>query len=231
MKSFILNNSRSILLAGLMLFFSSLGLGQSTSDIAKGSNAVKVIDNKGTIKYLQSSNGITTLTNTTSDVTTTTWQLGGTLTDDTYIDVDGNVFALDGIDITTVSASTNAISDDDAQSGSPTGSGYTLLVRNEATGAIEKLKVSELMITGGHHVEVLTSDTSSDLQFAVSGVSTDYKKVSVYRNGAKLVGGDTSSTWTNDYSVATDQVTINVGGTGELSTLYTTDVIEVQWVK
>lgn len=48
---------------------------------------VKVIDNKGTVKYLQSNNGITTITSTVpGNQTTTTFQLGGTLDTNTYID-------------------------------------------------------------------------------------------------------------------------------------------------
>jgi hypothetical protein len=52
----------------------------------------KVVDNKGTIKYFQSNNGITQITNTTADKTTTTWQLGGTLTEDTFIDATGSIW-------------------------------------------------------------------------------------------------------------------------------------------
>lgn len=236
MKSIILNNPRAILLGGLMLFVSSLGWAQNSSaadGVAQGDQAgetIRVIDNRGTIKYLQSNNGITTITSTeTNNTTTTTWQLGGTLTTDTYIDVDGNVFAFDGIelvDISALAASTNA-SD---QSDSGTGTGWTLLVRDEATGAVKKLLATDLL-QGGHHYEKLAGDQNSDYTFTATGVSTDYKKVSVYRNGAKLVGGDTSSSWTNDYSVTTDQVTINIGDTGEISNLYTNDVIEVHWVK
>ena len=72
---------------------------QTTGDVTQEANiipgttttggSIRVIDNKGTIKYLQLKNGLTMLTNTTADITTTTWQLGGTLTDDTFIDIDG----------------------------------------------------------------------------------------------------------------------------------------------
>ena len=37
---------------------------QSTTDVTKVATAVRLIDNKGTIKYLQSNNGITQITNT-----------------------------------------------------------------------------------------------------------------------------------------------------------------------
>lgn len=222
MKSFVLNQTRSILLGGLMLFITSIGWAQQTSgDISLNtSTAVRVIDNKGTIKYLQSSNGITTLTNSTADVTTTTWQLGGTLTTDTYIDVDGNVFALDGIDLTTASASTNAVSGDDAQGGGATGTGYTLLVRNEATGAIEKLLASGLILSGSSSYTAVAIDETTDPTITVTGISTTAAQVWVYRNGAKLVTG-------TDYTVATNSVTL-------VSTnypIYTGDFFEIQWVK
>ena len=106
-------------------------IAQNTANVLNGT--VRVIDNKGTIKYLQAANGITTLTNSSTDVTTTTWQLGGTLTVNTYIDVDGNAFALDGIelvDTSVLAASTDATD----QSDHGNGTGWTLLVRDEVTG-------------------------------------------------------------------------------------------------
>lgn len=241
MKSFILNHPRAILLGGLMLFVSSLGWAQNSSGadgVAQGDQAgetIRVIDNRGTIKYLQSNNGITTITSTeTNNTTTTTWQLGGALIADTDITTgaqefkltlnDGanqGTFVIDGVVQETGSAATSSTLGT---------SGYTLLVRDEATGAVKKLVATDLL-QGGHHYEKLAGDQNSDYTFTAAGVSTDYKKVSVYRNGAKLVGGDTSSSWTNDYSVTTDQVTINVGDTNEISFLYTNDVIEVHWVK
>lgn len=91
---------------GCLTLFAAMGINAQTTtgDIAKqlsgtASGSVKLVDNKGTIKYLQAANGMTTLTNTTNDRTTTTWQLGGTLTADTYIDVNESVFALDGIEL------------------------------------------------------------------------------------------------------------------------------------
>lgn len=88
--------------------------GKTNSGTAK---PVRVIDNKGTIKYLQVNNGLTQVVNTTNEVTTTTWQLGGTLTDNTYIDVDGKVFALDGIALESGTASADASTESDHGTG------------------------------------------------------------------------------------------------------------------
>lgn len=130
--------------AACILAFGIASAQQTTGDVAKEADIVpgttttagaeRVIDNKGAIKYLQSKNGITMLSNTTANVTTTTWQLGGTLKDDTFIDINGNIFALDGIELETGAASYDATDASDAA----TAAGYTILVRDEATGAIKK---------------------------------------------------------------------------------------------
>lgn len=203
-----------------------------TSGAVATTGSIRLIDNLGTVKFLQSSNGITSITNNSGgDLTTTTLQLGGTLTETTYIDVDGNVFAIDGIDITSASPSTNAVSDDDAKGGTPTGSGYTLLVRNEGTGAIEKLLLSALDIVAGQQIFDNTSTP------AVSNLTADYpitaagtleiEKTFVYRNGVKLlatrhyeVKAPTSGT---DYIVEIKSPVLNL--------LNTTDVLEVHFTK
>ena len=227
----------------LMLSVSLANAQQTTGDIATktGINygtdnnttdmSVRVIDNKGTIKYLQVQNGITTLTNTTAGVTTTTWQLGGALTNDTYIDVDGSAFVIDGIelvDITTEAASTDATTLSDAGPDgdtAPTGTGWTFLVRDEATGATKKLLASDL-IQNAHAVHTIAS--TATLTYSVTGINvgTDFTKVSVYRNGAKLLAGV-------DYTVAdngtdSDVTLIPNPGTGVSNwDLYVGDVIEV----
>jgi len=200
---------------------------QSTSDVAKKpTGTVRLVDNKGTIKYLQTSNGLTTIVNTSSDVTTTTWQLGGTLTADTYIDATGKVFALDGLQLATaVTASTNAT--DGSTHTTATGSGWTLLVRDEATGAIKKLLATDL-IQSGQQVFTVTSGQVTTPAFTVSsgGPLPIVNKVSVYRNGAKLVAG-------TDYSVSGSVVTL-IPATAAGPTnwaLYVDDEIEVQWIK
>jgi len=200
-----------------------------TGDIAKktpGSlnGTVRVVDNKGTIKYLQTANGLTTLTNTTTDATTTTWQLGGTLTSDTYIDATGKVFALDGLQITTALPSKIG---EGASIHGTTGAGYTLLVHNEATGATEKLLVSNLIV-GGHNV-FSVSDATTVVYQATGGAAGNYPtvdyKVSVYRNGAKLIP-------TNDYGFDADgKLTLKPASTADQDwALNVGDQIEVNWI-
>lgn len=205
-------------------------LSTTTTDFAKSANAapgvlngsVRVVDNKGTVKYLQTANGLTTITNTTNDVTTTTWQLGGTLTDDTYIDVNGKVFGLDKLDlvnIATLSASTDATD----KSVHGIGTGWTLLVRDEATGAIKKLKASDLLTSGQ---EVFTA-TASQTAYVLTGspVLPVFSKVWVYRNGIKLVANV-------DYTVAASTVTLVPGSTAPNDwSVYAGDVVEIQYIK
>lgn len=188
---------------------------------------VRVIDNKGTIKYFQSNNGITTITSTTAgSATTTTWQLGGTLTDDTYIDVAGKAFALDGIaliDPATESASTDATS----LSSHGTGSGFTLLVRDEATGETKKMLLSDL-VKGGNNNQAAVIAT--DATYTDATIPNDISKIWVYRNGAKLLAGV-------DYTIAgvVGAVTVtikNANGTAPEDYAFNTgDRIEVQWIQ
>lgn len=181
---------------------------------------VRVIDNKGTIKYLQSKNGITMLSNTTADITTTTWQLGGTLTDDTFIDVDGNVFGLNGIaliDSGTESASIDATTLSDAG----TGAGYTILVRDEATGATKKLLASDLdIIVSGQEVFTAAADDETAYTLTSNPTLTAFSQVWVYRNGAKLVASV-------DYTATGSTVSL----VDTAYSVYAGDVIEVHYIK
>jgi len=188
--------------------------------------SVKLIDNKGTIKYLQTNNGITSITSTTAgSATTTTWQLGGALSDDTYIDVDGNVFALDGIELVdTASLSPSADATDQSDHG--TGTGWTLLVRDEATGAIKKLKASDL-VSGIRIVHTQGADASADVAITVTGLpvltaATTFAKLFVYRNGAKLRSGV-------DFVATANTVTITYSASD--LPMYSGDVVEVQYIK
>lgn len=229
------NRTRFGVLAALTVafFLSSVAFVQAqntTAEIAKKTEvnytaaaltvdgSIRVIDNWGTIKYLQTANGLTTLTNTSgTDVTTTTLQLGGTLTDDTYIDVDGNVFAFDGITlITTETASTNAISESDHG----TGTGYTLLVRDEATGAVKKMMISDLGVVGGQESFTVASPPAVPQAYTLAtGPTLTLSKTYVYRNGAKLVAG-------TDYTVAADTVTLTLAN----HPVFAGDVIEVHYI-
>jgi hypothetical protein len=188
--------------------------------------AVKVIDNKGTIKYLQAQNGLTVLSNTTNNVTTTTWQLGGTLTDNTYIDATGAIFALDGIALATGAAATSSSTSSTHTNATP-GVGWTLLVRDEATGATKKLLATDLIQSGQ---EVFTVPGPIVLTYTLTGLPAlpSFSKVWVYRNGAKLLANV-------DYTIAGSIVTIVPKITpipsGDDWTVYAGDVIEVQYIK
>ena len=184
---------------------------------------VRVIDNKGTIKYLQSNNGITQIVNTVNEVTTTTWQLGGILTDSTIIDLDGNTFELENVLLADTSVLSAASGTTVAPIGDGTGSGFTILVRDEGTGEIKKLLASHL-VESGH--EIFTA-TASQTAYALSGSPElpNYSKVWVYRNGAKLLANV-------DYTVAASTVTLvpNAVLPNDWS-VNLGDVIEIQFVK
>lgn len=222
-----INLFKTIFIVIALLFGAYLQGQQVSGDIAKqatgtATGSIKLIDNKGTIKYLQTANGLTVLTNSTNNKTTTTWQLGGTLTNNTYIDVDGNTFGLDGLQLvntTTASASTNATD----QSNRGTGTGWTLLVRDEASGAIQKLLATDL-IQSGTVEHTAAADSTANVNVTATGISTNASQVWVYRNGAKLISG-------TDYTVAVNQVTL-IPGTGANSLLiYSGDRFEIQWIK
>ena len=215
-----------------MLSFGTMRAQQTTGDVTKASDivpgttttggAIRVIDNRGTIKYIQTQNGVTILSNTTNDVTTTTFQLGGTLTNDTFIDVDGNVFGLDGIElISTETASTDATTESDHG----TGTGYTILVRDEATGAVKKLLASDLdLVQSGQ--ESFTA-TAGQTAYPLTGSPElpAYSQVWVYRNGVKLIANV-------DYTIASSTVTLVPSAIAPNDwAVYAGDVIEVQYVR
>ena len=221
----------------ILLFLGTFGASaqQTTGDITKkGDNlapaatatntSVKLIDNKGTIKYLQVANGLTSLTNTTTDTTVTTWQLGGELTSNTYIDVSGNVFGLDGIALVNTASSTASTN---AASGTThgTGTGWTILVRDEATGAVQKLKATDLIQSGSNSATASsTHEAASSIVIGTTGIlsTLNRSKIWVYRNGAKLI-------YNTDFTVQDDQVTIT--DVANSWNLYAGDYFEVQWIK
>jgi len=184
--------------------------------------SIRVIDNKGTIKFLQVKNGLTLLTNTTADVTTTTWQLGGTITDDTFIDVDGNVFGFNGLALETGNASTDATTGSDAG----TGTGWTVLVRDEATGETKKLLATDLIQSGQTTNTAAANTLTGTFDITATGMPANASRVWVFRNGAKLIADV-------DYTAAVDTVTLTVNpGTGNANWVsFTGDVYEVHWVK
>lgn len=204
-------------------FFTTNVWSQSTVDVSKSATAIRLVDNKGTVKYLQSNNGITQIVNTTGDKTTTTWQLGGTLTDNTFIDVSGKVFGLDKIDLVDTAllpASNDAVD----KSAHGTGTGWTILVRDEATGAIKKMKALDFVSSGNTVFDALSDDTT--LEIGVSGLlaSTPKSRISVYRNGIKLLPTDFTHA---DGKVIVSEVTTGI----QAWTINSGDTFEIQWLK
>lgn len=229
-KSLILNLSNmkiNYLKLGIMALMIMAGTAiqaqTTTGDLTKqtdvvpgttSTGAIKVIDNKGTIKYLQVENGLTMLSNTSTDVTTTTWQLGGAFTSDTTLDFNGKTFSF----ATMVESGITT----QATSSTLGTSGFTVLVRDEATGNILKMLASGL-IQGGHTTSTLSADSAANFTITATGtLAADYDKVWVYRNGAKLIAN-------TDYTLANDTVTIVVAGLPGAKA-FNGDVFEVQWI-
>lgn len=231
------NNYVKFGLALLTLLSVSIGNAQTTTgSIGKQAQAalggatgfVKVIDNKGTIKYLQSANGITQFTDTAPDGgIVTTWQLGGTLTSDTNITTGANEFKItldsgDEFVIDNLIQETGAASD-----GTTIGtSGWTLLSRDEATGQIRKLLASDL-VSGIRVEHTQSANATANVPITVMGLpvltaGTTDAKLFVYRNGAKLRSA-------TDFVATADTVTITYSATD--LPMYTGDVIEVQYIK
>lgn len=232
MKTTRIKNGLKLSLAIVFIMSISLVSAQRTSgNFTKEANtvlgatggSVKVIDNKGTIKYLQANNGVTVFTDTAPDGgVITTWQLGGTLTDDTYIDASGAVFGITGI--SEIDATANPVSDIAAAAyGAP---GFTLMVRDETTGEIKKLLASD--IVSGIRVEYTQiADAAGDVPITVTGLpvlglGTTDAKLFVYRNGVKL-------RTTTDFVAIADLVTISYNATD--LPMYAGDIIEIQYIK
>jgi len=181
---------------------------QNQAVMGQDSGYVKVIDNKGTVKYIQTANGLTTFTNTApSGGIVTTFQLGGTLNSNTYIDVNGKEFGLVGLD--TIETE---------------GVNYELVVTDPATGNLRRLAFDGL-ITAGRVVYPMTADViiiGATHNIPVPGIPLAYEKVYVYRNGAKLLAS-------TDYIISSNTVTLNIST--DLPALYNGDIIEVHYVK
>ncbi|KAA5825671.1 hypothetical protein FPF71_07105 [Algibacter amylolyticus] len=199
----------------------------ATEKVGKSSvlnGTIRVIDNKGTKKYLQVKNGLTLLTDATPDGgIVSTWQLGGTLTDDTNIATGdkefkitldtGGTFVLDGVLQETGVAAT---------AGTLGTSGYTILVRDEATGETRKILATDL-VQAGQLTATATADGTAPTLADVS-IPAVYQKVWVYRNGAKLLANV-------DYTVAAGAVTLVPNATAPNDwAIYADDVFEVQWI-
>ncbi|TYP96993.1 hypothetical protein C7447_1056 [Tenacibaculum adriaticum] len=94
MKTEVTKKLKFAVFAIVMMAAGAVNAQTTTGNIGKKANAtlgstatsVRVIDNKGTKKYLQVENGLTSFTDTAPDGgVITTWQLGGTLTSNTTI--------------------------------------------------------------------------------------------------------------------------------------------------
>lgn len=215
-----------------VMTFSLSNAQQTTGDVGKTEDVgrsrtldgtIRVIDNKGTKKFLQVKNGLTLLTDTAPDGgIVSTWQLGGTLTDDTFIDASGAVFSLDGIALETGVASTNAVGGELANGGGAAGTGWTVLVRDEATGETRKILATSLVVAGQLTAPAPADGTAPAL--TDGSIPPIYQKVWVYRNGAKLVANV-------DYTVAAGAVTLVPSTTAPNDwEIFAGDVFEVQWV-
>lgn len=214
-----------------------------TSGATTQGGHIRLIDNKGTRKYLQVQNGLTQVTDLAPDGgIVTTWQLGGQFVDDTEFDLNGNDFVLENVlqvdatDLTAgVPATAVSLRSDDATATT----GWTILVRDEATGGVKKMLASDLIVSGQTIFEAsLASDgnaTTAELTFdvtagtpAMAGAQIplpDFEKVWVYRNGAKLLAGV-------DYTISGNTVVLDeTPSIGDSWTLYDGDVIEVQYFK
>jgi len=220
-----------MMIAGTAIQAQTASGADNVAQADKAGVSVKLIDNKGTIKYMQSNNGITTLTSTEADnKTTTTWQLGGSLVDNTYIDVEGKIFSLDGLKLETGTPATTSTTQTGHAAGTTTtlstDTGWTLVVRDEASGELKKLLATDL-ISGIRVVHTQTADATIDEAITVTGLpvltaGSTFAKLFVYRNGAKLRSG-------TDFVATANTVTITYSATD--LPMYKDDVIEIQYIK
>jgi len=229
------NNYLKLVMMAAVMLSASIGFAQTTAgDITVGANAglgtsgttVKVIDNKGTVKYLQSNNGITTFTNTTpAGGVVTTWQLGGTLTTATTINTNGpNTLAIAGLEAEGgIAATAGGVA------------GYALVVQDGA-GKLKKLYAADILagaaITGIRTNATQTADATAVFNITVAGlpiitdgtgggVANDFK-LSVYRNGVKLrFGIDFTATAVNTLNILWNAVNLPI---------YNGDIIEIQYL-
>lgn len=227
---------------GIILAFTAVaavGNAQTTSTVAKQTIAsgfsgtttktgsVRVVDNQGTIKYLQVQNGITSITNNdpTSGAIVTTYQLGGTFTSDTKLDFAGKAFSFDNITAVpagTSAATTNSTATIDAKTG------WAILVRDVATGNVQQLLATDLVSAGKKETVLASADIDATTGYTYSDVALPSKveKVQVSRNGIQLAAA--YYTFTANASVA---VSINGGTDPNDYTLTVGDRIIIQWIR
>ncbi len=209
---------------------------QGNATLGSNGTAVKLVDNKGTIKYLQAANGLTSFTNTTPNGgVITTWQLGGTLTSDTYITVNGgNEFALDGLTlqaegtaplaVTTPAERTAANQSIHGTAG--LGTGWTFLVRDEATGETRKMLATDALQVNSIRVEhTQGTNAAANVDITVAGLpiitAANAGKLFVHRNGVKL-------RWGTDFTATAAGTLVIVNSEVPM---YTGDIVEIQYIR
>ena len=224
-----------LILIALVLMLGNLAIyaQTTTGEIPDQPIQVRVVDNKGTIKYLQVRNGLTMMTNTTGNINTTTWQLGGTLEDNTTINLNGKYFQLENMLMNTnANATSNGAVTTMATSAS--GPGLTFVMRDQTTGALVTMLSSDpnfsLITAGQAEFEVgVAPSIAVTVPSIIPGLPADYQKVSVYRNGSKLRANI-------DYTISLNSlVLVNRSAApvpvNQRWSLFSGDIIEVHWVK
>lgn len=222
------------IIIALVLLVGNLSLNAqvTTGEIPDQPIQVRVVDNKGTIKYLQVQNGLTMMTNTTGNINTTTWQLGGTLENNTTINLNGKYFQLENMLMNTNTAATSggAVT---TMATTATGPGLTFVMRDQTTGALVTMLSSDagfsLITAGQAEFEVgVAPSIAVTVPSIIPGLPADYQKVSVYRNGTKLRANI-------DYTISLNSLVLVNRSSAPVPvnqrwSLFNGDIIEVHWV-
>ncbi|MCD8439054.1 hypothetical protein [Tenacibaculum finnmarkense] len=205
------------------------------ADLVKQAEAVKSVDNKGTIKHVQVLNGLTENTDAATNVTT--FQLGGDLVAPTTITADAtngkalNIEGIAGVDKAQMLAGIAGApgSENFKPADSFNTAGLTLMVRDETTGEIKKLLAADVAA----YLETLAKNVYQEKELIATPVDADYTftpadlpialllkpaRLFVYRNGVKLRQSDLILTIDGEVTIDKTKVT-----------LYNEDVIEVQY--
>lgn len=200
------------------LLFSIAGAIGLTASAQKDST--RVVDNKGTIKWvLSSSAAVVTKSDstvlfvtpkqigdssfvkaTTNGLTKTgqTLELGGTLSKPTTIATDAN----NNLKITGLQSG-NLATDS--------------LVVSASDGTLKRVVAESLLQSGNQYFTATAGQTA----YAVTNMPSTASKIWVYRNGTKFIP-------TTDYTIATGQINFT---TAMGSIVVAGDLIEVQWIK
>ncbi|ALU74560.1 hypothetical protein AUW17_04450 [Tenacibaculum dicentrarchi] len=202
---------------------------------ADATKVVKSVDNKGTIKYIQGANGITTVTSTNAgNETVTTFQLGGDLVAPTTITASAgkalNIAGIAGVDKAQMLAGIAGTpgSENFKPADSFNTAGLTLMVRDETTGEIKKLLAAdvaaylETLAKNVYASEPVAAAPAGDYTITVADLPIPVllkpARLFVYRNGVKLLQSDLDLTTAGEVTIKQSAVT-----------LYKDDVIEVQY--